>query len=69
MYLYSEGGDVFFLELTSQMSLHEGSFTNTTVSNEHKFEFNSLLSSFHFLKQIQRLVYQKMVNGKSTYDF
>ena len=31
--LYSEGGDVLFLEFTSQMSFYEGGFSDASVSD------------------------------------
>ena len=49
--LDSEGGNIFLLKLTSEMSLDKGGLSSSTVSNEDKFILsNSLLLGFHCLK-------------------
>ena len=49
MDLNTEGGDVLLFELSGQMSLNEGGFSNTTVTDKDEFELNELLVLFHFL--------------------
>jgi hypothetical protein len=39
------GGDVFFFELTGDVSFDEGSFTDSTVSYENNLEFGNDLRS------------------------
>jgi len=41
--LDTKSGDVFLLELTGQMTLHEGSLADTTVTAEDELEFGNLL--------------------------
>jgi len=43
MYLNTEGGDVFLLKLTSEMTFDESGFTDTTISNENELELGNLL--------------------------
>ena len=47
----SESSDVLLLELSSQMSLDEGSLSDTTITDKHEFVFSNdlLLLLFHFL--------------------
>ena len=48
MHLNTESSDVLLLELSSQMSLHESGFSNTTVSDENELEFRNWSLRFHF---------------------
>jgi hypothetical protein len=43
MYLNTEGGDVFLLKLTSEMTFDKSGFSNTTISNENELELGNLL--------------------------
>ena len=47
VYLDTEGGDVLLLELSGEMSFDEGGLSNTSVSNEDKFEFSDWALSLH----------------------
>lgn len=38
MNLNTQGGYILLLKFTSQMTLHEGRFSSTTITNQHKFE-------------------------------
>lgn len=51
--LYSEGGDVLLLELSSQVSSHEGGLADSTISDEDEFVLsNDLLALFHSIQTL-----------------
>ena len=41
-------GDVFFFELTGDVSFDEGGFSDTAVSDQDDFELSDNLRSLHF---------------------
>ena len=41
------GGDVFLFEFTGDVSFDEGSFSNSTISDENDFELGDDLGSLH----------------------
>jgi hypothetical protein len=44
---YSLGSDVFFLELSGDVSLDEGGFADSSISDEDDFELGYWFSSLH----------------------
>ena len=45
--LDTKSGDVLLLELSGEMSLNEGSLSDTTISDEDEFEFSNWALSLH----------------------
>lgn len=43
----TEGGDVFLLELSSQVTLDEGGFSGTAVADKHELECRWALNFCH----------------------
>ncbi len=52
-------GDIFFFELTCDVSFDEGSFSNSTISNQDDFEFGNDLWALHVQYEILLLVVGK----------
>lgn len=47
MDLHTKGGYIFLLKLSCQMTLDKGSFTSTTITNQHQFEGGHILFCCH----------------------
>jgi hypothetical protein len=52
MYLHTESGNVLFLELSSHVTFHKGSFSDATVTDQDELELRNLLCLIDHLKYV-----------------
>ena len=60
--LYTESGNILFFEFSSQVPLNEGSFSNSTVTDEDEFELRHIILSRLFI------LYYWLVMENREYD-